>query len=100
MQQIIIQLSTRVVYLLTVPIRIKTHEALPCSFSSERCLIPSHSSECGEGVSICPVKGCGKTVRKRKKEKRDEIFDSDDRTAPKTPLERPHNGRWMTKYAI
>ena len=38
------------------------------SFSSERCLIPSHSIECGEGVSICPVKGCGKTKRRRKKE--------------------------------
>ena len=94
------QVSTSMVYLLTVPIRIKTHEAWPCSFSSEKCLIPSHSIECGEGVSICSVKGCEKTVRKRKKEKRDETFDSDDRRAPKTPLERPHHGRWMTKYAI
>ena len=31
---------------------------------------------------------------------RDETFDSDNRRAPETPLDRPRKGGWITKYAI
>ena len=55
-------------------------------------------------MSICPVKGCGKTVRKRKKEhhvERNEMKHLTLMTEEReTPQERPRNSRWMTKYAI
>ena len=67
LQQIILWFSYQRAWC-SCKIRIKTHETSPCTFPSWKCLIPSHSIEYGGGVSICPVKGCRKTVRKRKKE--------------------------------
>ncbi|XP_078351262.1 uncharacterized protein LOC144636000 [Oculina patagonica] len=37
---------------------------LKCGEAIERCLIPAHSTACGQVAKICEVKGCGQVVRR------------------------------------